>query len=190
MKHAWLLFLLLAVTGCSETFVITRGTLPSGYDDVNVQCAGNNNHVRLRDGKTFSSQQLYVTRDSVVWKQADGSRDAVRLWEVARIDNVNHARGTKNGAIAGLMAGLGGGLVLGSIIHAHGTAKDIALAAVTGATSFVGAAGGGAVGRLIGYRTVIKFDSAKAIPADTARRAVRSAAGWGMPESSDSTNKR
>ena len=190
MKHAYLLFLLLTVTGCSETFTITRGTLPSGFDDANLQCIQTTNHIRLRDGSAISTQQLYIARDSVSWLQPDGHRQQVRLWEVARIDNVNHARGTHNGAVAGLMAGLGGGLALGSTIHAHNTLGDVAVAAVTGVATFVGAGVGVIVGRAIGYRTVIKFDSAKAIPADTMRPVIRRAAGWGMPESSDSTNKR
>jgi hypothetical protein len=190
VKQGWLFPLLLAVAGCSETFTITRGTLPSGFDDANLQCVQTTNHIRLRDGTVVSTRQLYIARDSVSWMQPDGHRQQVRLWEVALIDNVNHLRGTRNGVVAGMMAGLGGGLALASAIHAHNTLGDVEAAAVTSVATFAGAGAGIAVGRFIGYRTVIKFDSAAAIPADTMRPPARRSAGWSMPESSDSTNKR
>ncbi|HEY3296643.1 MAG TPA: hypothetical protein VGL38_14525 [bacterium] len=190
MKYVCLLGVLLLVTGCAETFTITRGSYYSDFEEANLQCMGTTNHVRLRSGAVIDTQQLILAADSATWLLPDGRRQRIRLWEIARIDNINHRRGARSGAFVGLVAGLGGGIAVSSQIHTHNTLGKIAVGALSGATSAIGGFLGATVGSAIGYRTVIKFDSTRRILADTLRSPARSSAGWAMPGASDSTQKR
>ncbi len=187
MKYLSLLLLALLLAGCAQRYTLTRHSYPSDFEEVNLQCFGTVNHVWLRDGTVINTERLALARDSAAWILPDGTRQKIRLWDIARIDNTNHRRGAKSGAFVGVLAGLGGGLAISSQIHAHGTLGEVGVAALSGACSAVGGLLGATIGSAIGYPTVIKFDSTITSPADTMRRPTHNAKGWAMPE--DSTNK-
>jgi hypothetical protein len=192
VKHfsALLLPLLVLLTGCAETFTITRGSHYSDFEEANLQCLATDNHIRLRDGTMVTTRLLALARDSATWILPDGRRQKVRLWDIARIDNVNHRRGARSGAFAGIFAGAGGGVAIASQIPRQKTLGEIALGAMVGLTTAVGGMAGAAVGSTIGYRTIIKFDSTVRVPSDTVQPQLHNAAGWTMPETSDTTHKR
>jgi len=183
-----LTLLLLLLTGCAETFTITRGSYPSDFDEANSQCLATVNHVHLRNGQIIDTDQLALAPDSATWILPDGRRQRVRLWDIQRIDLSNHRKGARDGAFAGLLVGIGGGLAIPW--SPNGSLGKLAVDALTGATAAAGGIIGAIVGGAIGFPTVIKFDSAQAIPADTMRLPVRNSAGWDAPATSDSTHKR
>ena len=191
MKHllALLLPLLVLIAGCADTFTITRGSHYSDFEDANLGCLATTNHIRLRNGTVITTQELALARDSATWILPDGTRQKVRLWDIARIDNTNHRHGARSGAFVGLITGLGAGIAVSSQIHTDNTLSRIALTALSVVPGALGGIVGTAVGTAIGYHTIIRFDSAAAVPADTMRPQIHSSAGWAMPETSDSTKK-
>ena len=190
MKYLFAVLMLLLLTGCAQTFTINRHSYYSDFEDVNEQCYGTTNHIHLKDGTTVTTNQLVLAKDSATYVLSDGRRQRVCLWDIRRIDNINHRRGAHSGAFAGILAGAGGGIVVSSHLHTHGTLGALAVTAVTGAASAVGGMAGAAIGSAVGYPTVIKFDSTITSPSDTMHVRSAGSAGWSMPGTTDTTHKR
>jgi hypothetical protein len=149
----------LALTGCSSTYRITSPAAASRLE-------GKNGEIFLGDTVHYEAKDVHVSGDTISFREAKtDEQKSVAIRDIAIVERTNHSAG----AVQGALMGMGGTLIVSSIIAAadaergrHSVEESGSAGAMRGlfvmGTTLIGSVLGAIGGGLTGRHETYEFD--------------------------------
>jgi len=180
MRYTVSLLALLVLTGCTSTRVADLGA-PTTHAAINEKAQRQITHMRLTDGRTMQVTYLRLDADSASYIDGKGDVRSIAADQIASVRFTRHGQGALQGLGVGVLAGGGGGALIGLISSTTCREDDWFCGPGVNAAVFGTLLGaiGGMVGLGLGFsrgrRTVYRFDDDQVAPSPRTTPTTRSA---------------